>query len=180
MYATCLHCHGALGANEEIEAFPVGRPLAFDAAKGRLWVICPHCARWNLSPLEERWEAIEECERRYRETTRRVSDAEIGLASLPSGLELVRIGRPLRPEFAAWRYGRELSGRHSRSWLRRATQKIDDEPELRDLFTGALWLAGRPSGSLRAVRSLVWPSCSNRSAGNVRSTACRSPGGVCS
>ena len=56
MYSTCLFCNGSLGANEAIEPFPVGERLAFDAAKGRLWVICRRCERWNLSPLEERWE----------------------------------------------------------------------------------------------------------------------------
>jgi hypothetical protein len=25
-----------------------------------LWVVCRHCERWNLSPLEERWEAVEQ------------------------------------------------------------------------------------------------------------------------
>ena len=59
MYATCLFCKKALGNNEALESFPVGKRLAFDAAKGRLWVVCSHCERWNLSPLEERWEAIE-------------------------------------------------------------------------------------------------------------------------
>ena len=58
MYSTCIFCHAGLGSNEAIEHFPVGRRLAFDAAKGRLWVVCSACERWNLSPLEERWEAI--------------------------------------------------------------------------------------------------------------------------
>jgi hypothetical protein len=58
MYATCLFCNKSLGKNETLETFPVGKRLAFDAAKGRLWVVCPSCERWNLSPLEERWEAI--------------------------------------------------------------------------------------------------------------------------
>ncbi len=105
MYATCLFCHGALGRNESIEHFPVGRRLAFDGAKGRLWVVCPECKRWNLSPLESRWEAIEEAERAYRETRARVATEHIGLAKLKEGLELVRVGKPLLPEFAAWRYG---------------------------------------------------------------------------
>ena len=51
MYATCLFCHAPLGANEEIEHFPVGRRLAFDSVKGRLWVVCRKGERWNLSPL---------------------------------------------------------------------------------------------------------------------------------
>ena len=56
MYSTCLFCHSDLGANEVIEHFPVGRRLAFDEDKGRLWVICRSCERWNLTPLDERWE----------------------------------------------------------------------------------------------------------------------------
>ncbi|MDQ3950778.1 MAG: hypothetical protein M3282_10575, partial [Gemmatimonadota bacterium] len=111
MYHTCLFCHGDLGANEAVERFPVGRRLAFDAAKGRLWVVCPSCARWNLTPLEERWEAIEACERLYRGTRLRASTDNVGLARLREGLELVRIGSPLRPEFAAWRYGAKFGRR---------------------------------------------------------------------
>src|SRR5919112_4588497 len=98
MYTACLFCTQPLGANEAIEAFPVGRRLAFDAAKGRLWVVCPHCGRWNLTPLEERWEAIEACERLFRQTRLRYSTDNIGLAQLREGLDLVRIGRALQPE----------------------------------------------------------------------------------
>ena len=116
MFAACLFCHAPLGANEVIEHFPVGRRLAYDADQGRLWVVCPRCERWSLSPLEERWEAIEEAERQYRATTRRVATDNIALARLPEGLELVRIGRPLRPEFAAWRYGDQFGRRRRRLW----------------------------------------------------------------
>ena len=115
MYSTCLFCNQSLGANEVIEPFPVGRRLAFDAKKGRLWVVCQHCDGWNLSPLEERWEAIEECERAFRATFVRVSTGNVGLARMADGLELIRIGEPLRPEFAAWRYGRQLGTRRRRA-----------------------------------------------------------------
>ena len=40
MYSTCIFCHASLGANESIEHFPVGHRLAFDASRGRLWVVC--------------------------------------------------------------------------------------------------------------------------------------------
>src|SRR5688500_928321 len=113
MYATCLFCNESLGTNHVIELFPVGRSLAFDAEKGRLWVICVHCTRWNLSPIEERWEAIEDCERRFRATHLRYSTDNVGLAQLREGLELVRIGRALRPEVAAWRYGDVIQRRGS-------------------------------------------------------------------
>ena len=117
MYATCLFCNRPLGSNESIEHFPVGRRLAFDAAKGRLWVVCPACERWNLTPLEERWEAIEEAERLYRGTRLRAATDQIGLARLRDGTELVRIGEPLRPEFAAWRYGDQFGRRRRRQML---------------------------------------------------------------
>ena len=117
MYRTCLFCSSDLGHNEAIEHFPVGRRLAFDAAKGRLWVVCRKCERWNLTPLEERWEAIEECERAFRATKLRVSTDQIGLARIKEGLELVRIGEPQRPEMAAWRYGDQFGRRRRRQYV---------------------------------------------------------------
>ena len=59
LFTTCIHCNSDLGRNEAFETFPIGTRLAFDAANGRLWVVCRSCARWNLSPLDERWETIE-------------------------------------------------------------------------------------------------------------------------
>lgn len=100
-----------------VEHFPVGRRLAFDSSRGRLWVVCRSCERWNLTPLEERWEAIEECERLFGTTRLRVSTDNIGLARLGEGLELVRIGSPQRPEFAAWRYGDQFGRRRRRAFL---------------------------------------------------------------
>ena len=95
VYSTCMFCNRPLGTNEVVEEFPVGRRLAFDAERGRLWVVCRKCERWNLSPLEERWEAVEMCERLFRETRVRVSTENVGLARHPEGLELVRIGSPI-------------------------------------------------------------------------------------
>lgn len=117
MYSTCLFCHGELGTNATIEHFQVGRRLAFDAARGRLWVVCRRCERWNLTPLEERWEAIEDCERLFSGTRLRVSTDNIGLARLKDGMELVRIGSALRPEMAAWRYGDQFGRRRVRHVL---------------------------------------------------------------
>jgi hypothetical protein len=80
-------------------------------------VVCRKCERWNLSPLEERWEAIEECERAFRGTRLRVSTDQIGLARLKEGLELVRIGEPQRPEMAAWRYGDQFGRRRRKQYM---------------------------------------------------------------
>ncbi len=117
MYSTCLFCNNSLGANEVVESFPVGRRLAFDQKLGRLWVVCRKCEKWNLTPLEERWEAIEKCEQLFRDTRKRVSTDNIGLARLSEGLELVRIGEPQRPEFAAWRYGDQFGRRRRRGLI---------------------------------------------------------------
>ncbi|HEX3867500.1 MAG TPA: hypothetical protein VHV78_12145 [Gemmatimonadaceae bacterium] len=109
MYTSCLFCHSDLGANHFLPTFPVGRRLAFDLKKGRLWVICTRCGRWNLTPLEERWEAIDESERLFRGTRLRMSTDNVGLARFRGNFELVRIGPALLPEIASWRYGTRLA-----------------------------------------------------------------------
>jgi len=111
VYSTCLFCHGQLGRNEALENFPVGRRLAYDVFTGRLWVICQHCLRWNLSPIETRWEAIGDAERAFSGTRLRVSTDNIALAQLREGLELVRIGKPPKLELAGWRYGNQFARR---------------------------------------------------------------------
>jgi hypothetical protein len=108
VYTSCLFCHTDLGANHHLSTFPVGRRLAYDPKKGRLWVLCTRCGRWNLTPLEERWEAIDDAERLFRGTRLRMSTDNIGLARFRGGFELVRIGPALLPEIASWRYGARL------------------------------------------------------------------------
>jgi hypothetical protein len=108
MYRNCIFCSAALGSNDSLERFPVGRSLAFDGEKGRLWAVCPKCARWNLAPIEERWEAIEDAERLFRDTRLRVQRENIGLAKLADGTRLIRVGEALAGELAAWRYGETL------------------------------------------------------------------------
>ncbi len=117
MFSTCFHCTTDLGRNEAFEGFPVGSRLAFDGRQGRLWVVCRGCGRWNLSPLEERWEAIEAMEERFRGTKLRVSTDQVGLARLREGVDLIRIGEPQRPEMAAWRYGDQFGRRRNRQLL---------------------------------------------------------------
>lgn len=73
--------------------------------------MCVKCRRWNLSPLEERWEAIEACERAFSRTRLRVSTDNIALARASDGLDLVRVGTAKFSELAAWRYGKSLHQR---------------------------------------------------------------------
>jgi hypothetical protein len=124
MYSTCISCHARFHANDVISALPIGRRIAFDPAKGRLWLVCDRCGGWSLVPLEERWEAIEECERLFRGTSLRVSRESITLAHVPAGLTLVRIGKANRFELAAWRYGRLLRRRRREMSLLVTTTSI--------------------------------------------------------
>jgi len=148
VYSTCLFCKAKLGSNEVVEPFPVGKRLAFDTSKGRLWVVCQRCSRWNLSPLEERWEAVEECERLFRGTRMRTSTEHIGLARLPSGLDLVRVGRPERPEFAAWRYGDQFRSRFRRNLLWTGASLLG---------TAGFWVGGAAIASMMGGSGiLIW------------------------
>src|SRR5688572_3207517 len=153
MYSTCLFCNADLGKNEVIEHFPIGRRLAFDASKGRLWVVCRSCERWNLTPVEERWGAIEECERQFSETRVRVSTDNIGLARLREGLELVRIGTALRPEMAAWRYGDQF-GRRRRRHLIYTGVGISAVAGMVVMGPVMGWIAGGGWGSWQIITNL--------------------------
>jgi hypothetical protein len=173
MYSACLYCHGYLGRNDLLPRFPVGKRLAFDSERGRLWVVCRSCARWNLSPLEERWESIDECERQFRRTRVRVSTPNVGLVELPEGTSLIRIGKPLFPEFAAWRYGRRFTRRRLKSGLAAGTLVTGalgaalgavaagfGGAAFIGVYAAALWLVDegpkrRPVTSLRLGRRLV-------------------------
>lgn len=114
MYTHCPTCAAALGSNEILESFPVGRRLAFDPQKGRLWVLCGRCRSWNLTPVEERWEPVEEAERAFRSAEAGASTEHLTLARHREGTELIRVGRAPVRELAGWRYGRRLLGRWRR------------------------------------------------------------------
>lgn len=117
MYRTCIFCSAALGTNDVLEAFPVSRSIAFDGWKGRLWAICPKCARWNLAPLEERWEAVEAAEKLFVDARLRVQSENVGLARLRDGTRLIRVGQAVPGELAAWRYGDQLVKRRTKYYV---------------------------------------------------------------
>ena len=138
MYRTCLFCIGGLGTNEVLEALPVGRIVAFDPGRGRLWVVCPECNRWNLTPLEERWESVEMAERLFHDSHRRVTSENVGVAVLPDGTRLVRVGQVLPAEYASWRYGQQIRGRSGRATG--AVRRVSDW--LGSLVTGTILAPG--------------------------------------
>ncbi|MDA0328740.1 MAG: hypothetical protein O2958_07000 [Gemmatimonadetes bacterium] len=115
MYTRCLVCATPFEANEELQHLPHGRRLAFDPKRGRLWAVCRTCRSWSLTPIEDRWEALEELEKLATDRAKLLSQTE-NISLLRAGqLEVVRVGKAERTEEAWWRYGRELTSR-KRSW----------------------------------------------------------------
>jgi hypothetical protein len=110
MYATCAFCNGKLDGDGGPSGLGVGKRLAFDEWRGRLWVICPRCTRWNLAPFEERLERVEALARAARDGRVAAASGQVALIRW-QGYDLVRVGRPPRLEFATWRYGERLKAR---------------------------------------------------------------------
>jgi hypothetical protein len=115
LYTRCLVCATPFEVNEQLEHLPHGRRLAFDPGRGRLWAVCRTCRRWSLTPIEDRWEALEELEKLTTDEARLLSQTD-NIALLRAGrLEIIRVGRAKLTEEAWWRYGRELTSR-KRNW----------------------------------------------------------------
>jgi hypothetical protein len=110
MYRTCAFCNGKLDGDGGPSGLGVGRRLAFDEWKGRLWVICPRCSRWNLAPLDDRLEKIEAVARTAGAGRVAAATEQVALIRWQA-YDLVRVGKPRRLEFGTWRYGERLKAR---------------------------------------------------------------------
>lgn len=110
MYRTCAFCNGKLDGDGGPSGLGVGRRLAFDEWKVRLWVICPRCSRWNLAPLDDRLERIEALARAAGAGRVAAATEQVALIRWQT-YDLVRVGKPRRVEFATWRYGERLKAR---------------------------------------------------------------------
>jgi hypothetical protein len=110
MYTTCAFCNASLDGDGGPSGLGVGRRLAFDEWRARLWVICPKCARWNLTPLDDRLERIEVLARIAHSGRLLASTEQVALLRWER-YDLVRVGKPLRVELAGWRYGERLAAR---------------------------------------------------------------------
>ena len=124
IFSRCLFCHAAVTENETLEGMTRGTRFAFDNAKGRLWVVCGECRRWNLVPIEDRWEALESLERIAHDEARLLVETQ-NIALLRVGdVDLIRVGSAANlPEEAWWRYGRFLAPRDSKYYERVAIVK---------------------------------------------------------
>lgn len=116
MYSRCLVCGSAFPRTSVLEHAPLGERLAYDLAKGRLWIVCRPCRRWSLVPMEDRWEALEELEALVTGRTGGPRSHGAHLLSKTDNvslfragpLEVVRIGPSEVMEEAWWRYGHQL------------------------------------------------------------------------
>ena len=112
MFKTCAFCNAPFDGDGGPSGLGVGRRLAFDEWRGRLWVVCSKCSRWNLTPLDDRLERIEAVARAVRDGGGRVVAATDHVALIRwQRYDFVRVGKPLRVELATWRYGERLRTR---------------------------------------------------------------------
>jgi hypothetical protein len=100
MFTTCAFCSGRFDGDGGPSGLGVGRRLAFDEWKGRLWVVCPKCGRWNLTPFDDRLERIETLARLAPQGRLLASTEQVALIRWQT-FDLVRVGRPPRVELAA-------------------------------------------------------------------------------
>lgn len=110
MFRTCAFCNAPFDGDGGPSGLGIGRRLAFDEWKGRLWVVCSRCSRWNLTPWEDRLERIENVARAARAGRVAAATDQVTLIRWQR-YDLVRVGRPLRVELATWRYGERLRTR---------------------------------------------------------------------
>ena len=140
MYSSCLICHRDLGRNRVLRLFPVGERVAFAPETGRIWAICSSCGEWNLAPMNERWEAVEECATTYAAALERAEGDGVAVAAT-DGLELIQIGSG-EGHLTTLRYREKLRTRERgaslRTWSRRATQA--------GLIIAAGWAGGLLAG----------------------------------
>jgi len=110
MFRSCAFCNAALDGDGGPSGLGVGRRLAFDEWKARLWVVCPRCSRWNLTPFDDRLERIESVARAASQGRIAASTDQVALIRWQQ-YSFVRVGKPPRVELATWRYGERLRNR---------------------------------------------------------------------
>lgn len=110
MYTSCAFCSAALGGDGGDSGLGVGKRFAYDAWKSRAWVICQRCGRWNLTPYDTRLDSIDALERMAARGRVAATSDQVTLVRA-GPCDVVRIGKPRRPEMATWRYGERMKAR---------------------------------------------------------------------
>ena len=144
LYAHCLFCGCEFPHSSLFSRVPPGDRLAYDPLRARIWSICGRCKRWNLIPLEERLDAVDELERTVHDSAAMLAATDNIALYETDDLTIIRIGRAPLIERAVWRYGRELVARDA-AYNRRRTQ-------LATMTTGALARVGERLGAWKLDR----------------------------
>jgi hypothetical protein len=110
MFRSCAFCNTPFDGDGGPSGLGVGRRIAFDEWKGRLWVVCPRCSRWNLTPFDDRLEHLEAVVRAANLGRVAASTDQVALIRWQR-YDFVRVGKPPRVEMATWRYGERLRNR---------------------------------------------------------------------
>ncbi len=110
MFTSCAFCSGELGGDGGQSGLGVGRRFSYDGWKSRAWVICQRCARWNLTPFDERLDTIAALDRWVSVGRVAATSEQVALIRL-GPYDVVRVGQPPRVEMATWRYGERIKAR---------------------------------------------------------------------
>src|ERR1051326_1760929 len=103
MFRSCAFCNASFDGDGGPSGLGVGRRIAFDEWKGQLWVVCPRCSRWKLTPFDDRLEHIEAVARAAATGRIAASTDQVSLIRFQQ-YDFVRIGKPPRVELSTWRY----------------------------------------------------------------------------
>jgi hypothetical protein len=109
----CVFCNCRIKRNDVLRLTPHGRTIAFDARRGRLWIVCDNCGRWNLTPLDTRADAIEECAHIFDNIPERDTTGGILRAAVP-GLRMICVREPAVYELDLWRHCARIDRRTQR------------------------------------------------------------------
>jgi hypothetical protein len=157
LYTRCLFCGCGFPRNTLFDRVPPGERLAYDPARGRIWSICARCSRWNLIPVEERFDAIDVLEREVSDRAYCVGSTANVALFMTDDLTIIRIGHATLLERASWRYGQELvrrSAAFNRSRTRFAANTVGVLARVGEMF-GA-WTIDRDWGPSGAADILRW------------------------
>src|SRR5258708_3018333 len=119
MFRSCAFCNAAFDGDGGPSGLGVGRRIAFDEWRGRLWVVCPRCSRWNLTPFDDRLERIEAVARSASQGRIAASTDQVALIRWER-YDFVPVGKPPPVDLAPclyvhrradWFYLRRVGGR---------------------------------------------------------------------
>jgi len=104
----CLFCHSPFRDGWRFGGLPPAWRIAFDSGRGRIWVVCDSCFRWNLWPPEEQGGALHALERVAADRGQTLVRTDNITLLAVGDVILIRVGNATLHERTWWRYGREV------------------------------------------------------------------------